>query len=142
MAALTFAFDTVKTGGHFLCKYYQGSEEKAFENKLRRLFAKVHREKPDSSRNVRMVVQSGGVAKANYGTGVQGGLLCGIASEGDGDKRRSVWGVVSHLRYAHVHESIGTRQRHGLRRERYSTFSAVAADVVACGGKADQGQST
>jgi|TARA_R110002003_G_scaffold433_12_gene19798 21S rRNA (uridine2791-2'-O)-methyltransferase len=52
MAALTFGFDTLKTGGHFLCKYYQGSEEKAFETKLKRLFAKVHREKPDSSRNV------------------------------------------------------------------------------------------
>ncbi|CAO2654311.1 Nn.00g110440.m01.CDS01 [Neocucurbitaria sp. VM-36] len=51
MAALTFSFDTLKTGGHFLCKYYQGSEEKAFETKLKRLFAKVHREKPDSSRN-------------------------------------------------------------------------------------------
>ncbi|KAI8938918.1 hypothetical protein NX059_004775 [Plenodomus lindquistii] len=51
MAALTFAFDTLKTGGHFLCKYYQGSEEKAFETKLKRLFAKVNREKPDSSRN-------------------------------------------------------------------------------------------
>ncbi|KAF2031105.1 FtsJ-domain-containing protein [Setomelanomma holmii] len=51
MAALTFCFDTLKTGGHFLCKYYQGSEEKAFETKLKRLFAKVHREKPDSSRN-------------------------------------------------------------------------------------------
>lgn len=52
MAALTFSFDTLKTGGHFLCKYYQGSEEKAFETKLKRLFAKVHREKPDSSRKV------------------------------------------------------------------------------------------
>ncbi|KAF1942487.1 FtsJ-domain-containing protein [Clathrospora elynae] len=51
MAALTFSFDTLKTGGHFLCKYYQGSEEKAFETTLKRLFAKVHREKPDSSRN-------------------------------------------------------------------------------------------
>jgi 21S rRNA (uridine2791-2'-O)-methyltransferase len=52
MAALTFSFDTLKTGGHFLCKFYQGSEEKAFETKLKRLFAKVHREKPDSSRTV------------------------------------------------------------------------------------------
>lgn len=52
MAALTFSFDTLKTGGHFLCKYYQGVEEKAFETKLKRLFAKVHREKPDSSRSV------------------------------------------------------------------------------------------
>lgn len=52
MAALTFSFDTLKTGGHFLCKYYQGAEEKPFETKLKRLFAKVHREKPDSSRSV------------------------------------------------------------------------------------------
>ncbi|KAL1609770.1 2' O-ribose methyltransferase [Nothophoma quercina] len=51
MAALTFAFDTLKTGGHFLCKFYQGSEEKAFETKLKRLFAKVVREKPESSRS-------------------------------------------------------------------------------------------
>ncbi|KAF1930385.1 ribosomal RNA methyltransferase MRM2 [Didymella exigua CBS 183.55] len=50
MAALTFAFDTLKTGGHFLCKFYQGSEDKAFETKLKRLFAKVSREKPESSR--------------------------------------------------------------------------------------------
>jgi 21S rRNA (uridine2791-2'-O)-methyltransferase len=52
MAALVFSFDTLKTGGHFLCKFYQGTEEKAFESKLKRLFAKVHREKPDSSRTV------------------------------------------------------------------------------------------
>lgn len=52
MAALTFAFDTLRTGGHFLCKFYQGSEDKALETKLKRLFAKVHREKPDSSRSV------------------------------------------------------------------------------------------
>ncbi|UPX09899.1 Methylene-fatty-acyl-phospholipid synthase [Ascochyta rabiei] len=51
MAALTFSFDTLKTGGHFLCKFYQGSEEKAFETKLKRLFAKVSREKPESSRS-------------------------------------------------------------------------------------------
>ncbi|KAF2445640.1 FtsJ-domain-containing protein [Karstenula rhodostoma CBS 690.94] len=51
MAGLTFAFDTLRTGGHYLCKFYQGPEDKALETKLRRLFAKVHREKPDSSRS-------------------------------------------------------------------------------------------
>ncbi|CAI6335278.1 unnamed protein product [Periconia digitata] len=51
MAALTFCFDTLRTGGHFMCKFYQGSEEKALETKLKRLFTKVHREKPDSSRS-------------------------------------------------------------------------------------------
>ena len=53
MAGLTFAFDTVRTGGHYLCKFYQGPEDKALETKLKRLFTKVHREKPDSSRSVR-----------------------------------------------------------------------------------------
>jgi hypothetical protein len=52
MAALTFSFDTLSTGGHFLCKFYQGAEDKAFELRLKKLFEKVHREKPDSSRSV------------------------------------------------------------------------------------------
>lgn len=51
MAALTFCFDTLRTGGHFICKFYQGAEEKALEKKLKRLFQKVHREKPESSRS-------------------------------------------------------------------------------------------
>jgi 21S rRNA (uridine2791-2'-O)-methyltransferase len=51
-AALRFASDTLRPGGHFVCKYYQGSQDKAFEKRLKKLFAKVHREKPDSSRKV------------------------------------------------------------------------------------------
>ncbi|KAJ4347285.1 2' O-ribose methyltransferase [Didymosphaeria variabile] len=54
MAGLTFAFDTLRTGGHYMCKFYQGSEDRALETKLKRLFAKVVREKPDSSRSVRL----------------------------------------------------------------------------------------
>ncbi|KAL9099612.1 MAG: hypothetical protein Q9163_004910, partial [Psora crenata] len=49
-AALHFAFDALRTGGHFVCKFYQGSEDKTLELQLKRLFAKVHREKPKSSR--------------------------------------------------------------------------------------------
>ena len=52
MAALTFCFDTLKTGGHFVCKFYQGNEDKAMETRLKKLFEKVHREKPESSRSV------------------------------------------------------------------------------------------
>ncbi|KKF96000.1 Ribosomal RNA methyltransferase MRM2 mitochondrial [Ceratocystis platani] len=51
-AALIFAQDTLRTGGHFVCKFYQGSEDKAFELKLKTMFTKVFREKPDSSRKV------------------------------------------------------------------------------------------
>lgn len=50
MAALSFSYDTLKTGGSFLCKYYQGQDDKEFETRLKTLFEKVHRIKPDSSR--------------------------------------------------------------------------------------------
>ncbi|KAJ6443448.1 FtsJ-like methyltransferase [Purpureocillium lavendulum] len=51
-AALRFASDTLRPGGHFICKFYQGAEDKELEKRLRGLFAKVHREKPESSRSV------------------------------------------------------------------------------------------
>lgn len=35
-----------------MCKFYQGSEDKQLENKLRKMFERVYREKPDSSRSV------------------------------------------------------------------------------------------
>ncbi|KAK3384164.1 FtsJ-like methyltransferase-domain-containing protein [Lasiosphaeria ovina] len=50
-AALSFASDTLKSGGHFVCKFYQGDDDKAFEKTLKKMFAKVHREKPESSRS-------------------------------------------------------------------------------------------
>ncbi|CAD6505317.1 BgTH12-00809 [Blumeria graminis f. sp. triticale] len=50
-AALNFAQETLKVGGHFVCKFYQGSEDHLLETKLRKLFRNVYRQKPDSSRN-------------------------------------------------------------------------------------------
>jgi len=50
-AALQFAHDTLKVGGHFVCKFYQGAEDKELERQLRLLFKSVHREKPESSRS-------------------------------------------------------------------------------------------
>lgn len=50
--ALRFSFDVLKTGGHFICKFYQGAEDKALEKQLKALFKKVHREKPEASRSV------------------------------------------------------------------------------------------
>ncbi|KAF2763936.1 FtsJ-domain-containing protein [Teratosphaeria nubilosa] len=50
LAALDFSYDTMATGGHFLCKFYQGAEDHALEMRLKKLFERVHRIKPDSSR--------------------------------------------------------------------------------------------
>lgn len=50
-AALRFVLDTLRIDGHFICKFYQGSEDKALELRLKTLFSKVHREKPESSRS-------------------------------------------------------------------------------------------
>lgn len=51
-AALQFSMDTLKIGGHFVCKFYQGIEDKAFEYELKAAFSHVFREKPDASRSV------------------------------------------------------------------------------------------
>jgi 21S rRNA (uridine2791-2'-O)-methyltransferase len=51
-AALQFAYDTLKIGGHFVCKFYQGAEDKQLEGELKKMFRAVYREKPESSRNV------------------------------------------------------------------------------------------
>jgi len=51
-AALRFSSNVLKDGGHFVCKFYQGAEDKELEQQLRNLFQKVHRLKPESSRSV------------------------------------------------------------------------------------------
>ncbi|KAJ5757846.1 uncharacterized protein N7511_006540 [Penicillium nucicola] len=57
-AALRFSTDVLKTGGHFVCKFYQGAEDKELEQQLKDLFKKVHRLKPESSRSVRVAHQT------------------------------------------------------------------------------------
>ncbi|SPO07142.1 related to mitochondrial rRNA methyltransferase [Cephalotrichum gorgonifer] len=49
-AALTFACETLRPGGNFVCKFYQGAEDKNFERRLNTVFSRVYRVKPDSSR--------------------------------------------------------------------------------------------
>lgn len=51
-AALSFSSNVLKVGGHFVCKFYQGVEDKELEGQLKALFHKVHRLKPESSRSV------------------------------------------------------------------------------------------
>ncbi|KAL3424370.1 cell division cycle protein [Phlyctema vagabunda] len=50
-AALQFSYDTLRVGGHFVCKFYQGGEDRRLEAQLKKLFGSVHREKPESSRS-------------------------------------------------------------------------------------------
>ncbi|KAI9812632.1 MAG: 2' O-ribose methyltransferase [Pycnora praestabilis] len=50
-AALDFCFDCLCIGGHFVCKFYQGGEDKLLEAQLKKMFSSVHREKPESSRS-------------------------------------------------------------------------------------------
>ncbi|KAI1630581.1 FtsJ-like methyltransferase-domain-containing protein [Biscogniauxia mediterranea] len=49
-AALNFASETLRPGGHFICKFYHGAEDKILEANLKNLFTKVYREKPEASR--------------------------------------------------------------------------------------------
>ncbi|KAI2785810.1 hypothetical protein POX_h09570 [Penicillium oxalicum] len=51
-AALQFSSKVLKAGGHFVCKFYQGAEDKELERQLKEMFSKVHRLKPESSRSV------------------------------------------------------------------------------------------
>ncbi|KAJ5894431.1 hypothetical protein N7495_006122 [Penicillium taxi] len=64
-AALRFSSEVLKTGGHFVCKFYQGVEDKELENQLKGLFQKVHRLKPESSRSVGFVL-SNTFSQVNY----------------------------------------------------------------------------
>ncbi|KAF2858815.1 23S ribosomal RNA methyltransferase, partial [Piedraia hortae CBS 480.64] len=50
LAALEFVYTSLAPGGHFVCKFYQGAEDGQLEKRLKNLFEKVHRVKPDSSR--------------------------------------------------------------------------------------------
>jgi len=48
--ALLFCLDVLRPHGHFVCKFYAGAEDKALENRLKKVFEKVVRDKPNSSR--------------------------------------------------------------------------------------------
>ncbi|KAI9848429.1 MAG: 2' O-ribose methyltransferase [Sclerophora amabilis] len=49
-AALQFCVRALRPNGSFVCKYYAGAEDRTLHTRLKRLFEKVHREKPESSR--------------------------------------------------------------------------------------------
>ncbi|KAK6360546.1 2' O-ribose methyltransferase [Orbilia blumenaviensis] len=50
-AALTFCIDVLKPGGSFVCKFYQGGDDGNLEAMLVKVFSKVVRVKPETSRS-------------------------------------------------------------------------------------------
>lgn len=50
-AAFMLATEVLKTGGHFVAKIIQGSDEKKFVEEVKQHFAKVHYAKPPASRS-------------------------------------------------------------------------------------------
>lgn len=62
-AALVTAIDLLKPRGNFVCKLYTGKEDKLFEKRLRRVFQRVSRFKPDASRNESKEVYFVGLGK-------------------------------------------------------------------------------
>jgi 21S rRNA (uridine2791-2'-O)-methyltransferase len=77
---LQFAHDTLKVGGHFVCKFYQGAEDKELERQLKVLFKSVHREKPESSRSVSHSAEKL-FRKLLMIAGIERGILCGITEK-------------------------------------------------------------
>lgn len=77
VAALQFAKETLKTGGSFICKFYQGAEDKAFEMQLKALFKVVHREKPESSRSVSIEILHNKYLLIE--PGIERGIFCGTS---------------------------------------------------------------
>jgi len=46
-----FSMDVLKNSGTLVMKYYAGPEDKALETRLKRVFERVKREKPEASRD-------------------------------------------------------------------------------------------
>jgi len=48
---MLFAVDVLKSQGSLLMKFYTGAEDKALEGRLKKVFERVKREKPEASRD-------------------------------------------------------------------------------------------
>lgn len=67
-AALMFALDTLKPNGKFLCKFYTGKEDKYLEERMRKAFKHVKREKPDASRSASREMYLVGIGRLENAT--------------------------------------------------------------------------
>ena len=64
-AALVTAIDLLRTNGNFVCKLYTGKEEHLFKKRLQKVFKKVAKFKPDSSRSMSKEIYYVGLGKKN-----------------------------------------------------------------------------
>lgn len=62
-AALVTAIDLLKPQGTFVCKLYTGKEDKLFEKRLKKVFNRVNRFKPDASRDESKEIYFVGIGK-------------------------------------------------------------------------------
>ena len=62
-AALVTAIDLLRPNGNFVCKLYTGKEENLFKKRLQKVFKKVAKFKPDSSRSMSKEVYYVGLGK-------------------------------------------------------------------------------
>lgn len=60
-----------------MCKFLQGADDTKLEAKLKKLFHKVHRDKPDSSRKVCPSCRVFGDNLTDGTKGISGAILCG-----------------------------------------------------------------
>ena len=64
-AALVSAIDLLRPNGSFVCKLYTGKEDKLLENRMNKVFKKVQRFKPNSSRSESKEIYFVGLKKRN-----------------------------------------------------------------------------
>ena len=86
-AALNFAYDCLHDGGSFICKFYQGPEDKVFEMRLKSLFGKVHREKPHASWAVGLLLLRASILELTNGRNPKRRILSPYKRRGISPKR-------------------------------------------------------
>jgi hypothetical protein len=82
-----------------VCKFYQGSEDKQLEAKLKKLFTVVHREKPESSRSVSVHRLSTALLPGLTVVGIQGRLFRSIEAQADCSRRRHLAIGIAEMRH-------------------------------------------
>lgn len=103
-----FCIDVLKPGGSFVCKFYQGPDDRLLRNRLDAVFEKVYQEKPEASRPVcSFPASSSAIGEFTYSStcvyikggcvGIEGELFHRVEEEGQsgqgGNRENALDGV-------------------------------------------------